>query len=97
MTFHILLEHPVPDFDAWKLAFDADPLDREAAGVRAYRVLRPTDGESRVAVDLAFDDLAHATAFHAALLRLWATSPARAVMANPQIRVVSVVDERSYP
>jgi hypothetical protein len=26
---HILrIEHPVPDYDAWKQAFDSDPLNR---------------------------------------------------------------------
>jgi len=32
---HILrIEHPVPNFDAWKKAFDSDPLGREQSGVR---------------------------------------------------------------
>ena len=30
------IQHSVPDFDAWKQAFDADPMDRKAAGVRRF-------------------------------------------------------------
>ncbi len=41
---HILrIEHPVPDYDAWKEAFDSDPIGREPSGVRRYRILRPND------------------------------------------------------
>ena len=40
---HLLqIGYPVPDYDAWKAAFDRDLLDREGSGVRRYRVLRPT-------------------------------------------------------
>jgi hypothetical protein len=32
---HVLrIEHPVPDYDAWKEAFDNDPVGREQGGVR---------------------------------------------------------------
>jgi hypothetical protein len=35
---HILrIEHPVPNYNAWKAAFDSDPIDREGSGVRRYR------------------------------------------------------------
>ncbi len=37
------IEHPVPSFDAWKKAFDSDPVNRKQSGVRRYRVLRPID------------------------------------------------------
>ncbi len=41
---HVLrVEHGVSDYDAWKRAFDSDPIGREAGGVRAYRVLRAAD------------------------------------------------------
>jgi hypothetical protein len=40
------IEHPVADFDAWKAAFDGDPLGREQSGVRRYRVLRSVDDPS---------------------------------------------------
>jgi len=34
------IEHPVPDFTEWKMAFDNDPLSRKQAGVRRYRIFR---------------------------------------------------------
>jgi len=33
------IEHPIPDFDAWKKAFDSDPVGREKSGVRRYQIL----------------------------------------------------------
>ena len=34
----LYIEHAVRDFDAWKRAFDSDPVGREQNGVRRYRV-----------------------------------------------------------
>jgi hypothetical protein len=33
------IEHAVPDFAAWKKAFDSGPLGRKRSGVRRYRIL----------------------------------------------------------
>jgi hypothetical protein len=56
---HILrIEHRVPDFGAWKKAFDSDPFGRKLAGVRRYRVLRLVDDARLVMIDLEFDSLA---------------------------------------
>ena len=67
MTVLIQLEHPVRDFDLWKAAFDRDPVQREAGGVRRYRIFRPVDDPAYVAVDLEFDDRTTADAFLDAL------------------------------
>jgi hypothetical protein len=32
--YALRIEYPVPDYDAWKAAFDRDLLDREGSGVR---------------------------------------------------------------
>jgi hypothetical protein len=54
---HVLrIEHPVPDYDRWKAAFDSDPADRERSGVRRYRILRTTDDPNYVMIDLKFDN-----------------------------------------
>ncbi|HYU40416.1 MAG TPA: hypothetical protein VEM59_11340 [Acidimicrobiia bacterium] len=55
------IEHPVADFDAWKRAFDSDPLGREQAGVRRYSVLRPVGDPNYVLVDLEFDSSSEAS------------------------------------
>lgn len=97
MTVHILLEHPVPDFERWKRAFDSDPVGRAASGVRAFRVLRPIDDPGFVAVDLEFEDLPTAQAFRARLIDLWRSPGAQAVMGDPVLRIVEAVDAGSYP
>ena len=61
------IEHPVPDYDAWKASFDSDPIGRERSGVRRYRVLRATDDPNYVMIDLEFDSASEAEAVKAAL------------------------------
>lgn len=95
MAYSVHLEHPVPDYDAWKAAFDADPLGRTAAGVRAYRILRPVEDPRRVAVDLEFADRPAAERFREALLRLWTTGGAMAVMRDPIVRIEEVAEART--
>ena len=91
---HILrIEHPVPDFDAWKEAFDSDPIGRERSGVRCYRVLRPTDDPNYVTIDLEFDSASEAEAVQAALRELWSQVD---VMHSPQARIVEAVEIKEY-
>src|SRR5215204_3681634 len=67
MVYILRIEHPVADYDAWKAAFDSDPIGRERSGVRRYRVMRATDDASHVMIDLEFDSLGEAEAVKAAL------------------------------
>jgi hypothetical protein len=93
---HILrIEHPVPDFDAWKAAFDSDPVRREQSGVRRYRVLRPIDDSRYVLVDLEFDSVGEAEAMLAALQGLWGRVEGT-VMMNPRTRIVEAVESKEY-
>lgn len=97
MTVLIQLEHPVRDFDSWKAAFDRDPIQREAGGVRRYRILRPVDDPAYVAVDLEFDDRAKADAFLEALHGLWRSPIAAAALAgSPRARIVETVASVTY-
>ncbi len=59
----VQIQHPAPDFDAWKEAFDGDPLGREKSGIRSYRISRPVDHPHLVVGDLEFDELSAAEAF----------------------------------
>jgi hypothetical protein len=89
---HILrIEHPVPDFGAWKKAFDSDPLGRQRSGVRRYRVLRPVDDPGYVMVDLEFDTLLQAEAAHERLRQLWGRVEGTIIDA-PRGRVVEVAE-----
>lgn len=89
------IEHPVPDFDAWKAAFDRDPVGRERSGVRRYRVLRPIDDPNYAMVDLEFDSSGEAAAFLAALRELWSRVQ-ETVMENPRARIVEAVESKGY-
>ena len=53
---HILrIEHRAPNYEAWKQAFESDPVGRERGGVRRHRVSRQMDDPSYVMVDLEFE------------------------------------------
>jgi hypothetical protein len=91
---HVLrIEHPVPDFEAWKQAFESDPIGREKGGVRRYRVLRAAEDPNYVLVDLEFDSRGEAEAFEAALREMWGRVD---VMRDPTARVVEVVESRQF-
>lgn len=89
------IEHPVPDFDGWKAAFDSDPVGRQKSGVRSYRVLRPTDNPNYAIIDLEFDTLDQAEALLAAMQQVW-KRVSGTVMQNPQWRISEVVETRTY-
>ena len=89
------VEHPVPDFDAWKEAFDSDPVGRKRSGVRRYRVLRPVADPNYVLVDLEFDSSGDAEAFLASLRELWRRVEGR-IMQSPRTRIVETVESKEY-
>ncbi|MCL5995720.1 MAG: hypothetical protein M1546_06650 [Chloroflexi bacterium] len=89
------IEHPVPDFDAWKKAFDSDPVRREQSGVRCYRVLRPIDKPNVAMVDLEFDGLGEAEALLAAMQQVWRRVEGT-IIESPRWRIVEVVETRAY-
>lgn len=91
---HILrIEHSTPDFDAWKQAFDSDPVGREQGGVRGYRILRPVDDPSYAMIDLEFDSSSEAESFLVGLQGLWSRVD---VMRDPKGRIVEVVESKEY-
>ncbi len=90
------IEHTVPNFDAWKEAFDSDPLGREQSGVRRYRVLRSLDDPSYVMVDLEFDSPGEAEAMRAALLDMWRRVEMEGLIGGPQARIVNAVETKEY-
>jgi hypothetical protein len=89
------IEHPVPDFDAWKRTFDSDPARREEGGVRAYRVIRPVNDPNFATVDLEFDERATAEAFLDRLKDLWRTAEGK-VMRAPQTKLLEVLEQVTY-
>ncbi len=85
------IEHPVPNFDAWKQAFDSDPVGRQRANVRRYRVLRPVDNPNLAIIELEFDTVPEAEALLASLRVLWGRITGT-IIENPQARIVEIVD-----
>ena len=95
----VQIQHPTSSFDAWKVAFDRDPVGRQQSGVRRYRITRGLDDPNYVAIDLEFDDVGRAKAFSQAMQNLWRSAQAMAVLgtgAAPQLRIVEEVEARDY-
>ena len=91
---HILrIEHRAPNYEAWKQAFESDPVGRERGGVRRHRVSRQMDDPSYVMVDLEFETSGEAESFRAALLDLWSRVD---VIRDPQIRIDELVESKDY-
>jgi len=89
------IEHPVPNFDGWKKAFDSDPVGREKSGVRRYRILRPTDDANYVMIDLEFDTARQAEALLAAMRVVWGRVEGT-IMMNPQARIIETMETKEY-
>ncbi len=90
------IEHAVRDYDAWKQAFDSDPVGREQGGVRRYRILRPTDEPNYVMVDLEFDTASEAETFRTALRELWDRVGSDLGLERPLARIVEAMEEKGY-
>lgn len=89
------IEHAVPNFDAWKAAFDSDPVGRQKSGVRRYRILRPVDNPAFAIIDLEFDSESEAESLLAAMQQVWGRVGGK-IIYDPQWRISEVVDTREY-
>jgi hypothetical protein len=85
------IEHPVPDYEAWKRAFDADPVGRERSGVRRYRILRAIDDPNYVMIDLEFDTAGDAESLLASMRVIWDRVQGT-LMSDPRARIVEAVE-----
>ena len=89
------IEHPVANYEAWKQAFDADPVGRERSGVRRYRILRATDDPNYVMIDLEFDTADAAQALLASMQIIWGRVQGTLIM-DPRVRIVEPVETTEY-
>ena len=96
MITTLRIEHPVGNYDAWKRAFDSDPIGRQRSGVRRYRILRPADDPNYVMIDLEFDGLKEAENVRTALRNMWNTPEAQKVMQNPKLQIVEEIETKEY-
>jgi hypothetical protein len=88
------IDHRVRDYDAWKRAFDNDPVAREQGGVRRYRIARLAGDPNHVVIDLEFDDADAAAAFGARLRELWGRVGSELGLGSPQARVLETVESK---
>lgn len=87
------IQHSVPNFDGWKRAFDGDPIDRKACGVRRYWVHRSVLDPNFVMIDLEFGSAVEAERVLEKLRHLW-NGPGGAVMRNPEAWILDTVESR---
>jgi hypothetical protein len=57
------IEHPITDYDTWRVAFDRLADARRNAGVVGGRIARPVDDPHYIVLALDFDTAERATAF----------------------------------
>ena len=89
------IEHRIQNFEGWKKAFDADPIDRKKSGVKCYRVCRPADDPNLVIIDLEFDNENNLQLALATLKKLW-TKVEGTIMFDPKTRILSIVETKEY-
>jgi len=85
------IEHPVPNYEGWKKAFDSDPMNRKKAGVKKYRVYRSVQEPHHVAIDLEFDDYSSAEKMLAALEVMWQKVEG-SVITGPKAKLFEVIE-----
>ena len=88
------IQHAVPNFEGWKRAFDADPMDRKGSGVRRYTVYRVSSDPNLVMIDLEFDAVEAASAMLERLRRLWA-GPGGTVMRDPEAWILDQLESKT--
>ncbi|TFD31221.1 hypothetical protein [Cryobacterium cryoconiti] len=88
---HLRIQHPVPDYDRWKRAFDLDPADRRGSGVLRYTILRSATQPTIVMVDLELGSVREAEKLLLKLRRLW-SSTGPTVMTDPEAWIVDVTE-----
>lgn len=93
--YMLRIEHPVPDYNRWKQAFDSDPVGRAKSGVRRYQVLRAIDDPNYVMIDLEFDTAREAEKLLNAMRSVWERVQGTVIL-NPQARIVEVVETKAY-
>jgi hypothetical protein len=85
----LVLRHRVGDYEAWKRAFDADPLRRAASGVVAHRIYRI---EGDIVVHLEFANRAEAEAFLPRLYSLWGGASERLGLGAVDVQLLEEVE-----
>lgn len=89
------IEHKVADFDAWKKAFDNDPIGRKKSNVKKHRIYRSVSDPNFVIIDLEFDTVEEANTSLAALHIIWGKVEGKLIM-GPRASILEVIENISY-
>ena len=87
--FILQVEHKVPNYEAWKKAFDSDPVNRKKLGVARYQVCRQQEDPDNIIIDLYFDSMENLQIMLAALQNLWKKVDGT-VMTNATARILNI-------
>ncbi|HEY7834781.1 MAG TPA: hypothetical protein VIG30_14505 [Ktedonobacterales bacterium] len=85
------IEHAVLNYDAWKQAFDSDPVGRKQSGVRRYVIARSVDDPNLVVIDLEFDTPSQAQGLLTAMRGVWGRVEGSLIQ-SPRAQIVEVVE-----
>jgi hypothetical protein len=85
------IEHRVPNYDAWKQAFDNDPAGRKQSGVLRYSILRGVDEPNYVMIDLDFGSRDDAEGLLAKMRQVWGRVQG-SIIDEPHARIVERVE-----
>ncbi len=87
--FILQIEHKVPNYEGWKMAFDSDPVNRKKLGVIRYQVCRQQEDADNVIIDLYFDRMQDLQNMLEALKNLWKDVDGT-VMTNAKTRILNI-------
>ena len=77
--YQLRITDTIPDFDAWRRAFDGFERVRAENGVVGYRVMRSVADPTEVTIELDFADIVHTRAYVGILEKIWSTAGSRRV------------------
>ena len=97
-TATLRVELQVRDYDLWRGAFERDAGGRKEAGMRRYRIFRPTDDANSVMLDADLDSVEDAQGFLDIMrTRVWPDpDKAPAKVGTPQTKIIEMVESREY-
>jgi hypothetical protein len=94
--FVLHMEHPVPNYDAWKQrGFDSDPLGRKQMGVTGYRIGRKSGESNHVMIELEFETADAAARMGEALKKMWVGAQERGLIGVPTLTSFEIVESKS--
>ncbi|MBK9271910.1 MAG: hypothetical protein IPM48_10080 [Saprospiraceae bacterium] len=85
------IEHKIANYEAWKKAFDSDPINRKQSGVKSYRVYRPADDDFFIIIELDFDNIGQALATQAALNKMFGNIDGKIIF-GPQTKILNIIE-----